>query len=79
MHIPEGVPSQNCYRAMRAVLRLIDAEPELSGDVFYPGLATGTGRVPPAEAAREIFQTFDDWNPWQASRYRVCWSAIVSG
>src|SRR5215467_1443610 len=49
MHTPEEVPSENCYRAMRAVLRLMKAEPDVGREVFCPGLATGTGRVPPVE------------------------------
>ena len=53
--------SQNCYRAMRAVRRLVEAESELALDVFCPGLATGTGRVPPADAAREMFKAYEDW------------------
>ena len=60
MHTPEEVPSTNCYRAMRAVLRLIAAEPALGTEVFCPGLATGTGHVPPAEAAQQIFQAYMD-------------------
>ena len=61
MLTPEEVPSENCYRAMRAVLRLMSAEPEIGRDVFCPGLATGTGRVPPADAAEQIFRAYDDW------------------
>jgi O-acetyl-ADP-ribose deacetylase (regulator of RNase III) len=61
MHTPEEVPSENCYRAMRAVLRLVEAESELALDVFCPGLATGTGRVPAADAAREMFKAYEDW------------------
>jgi O-acetyl-ADP-ribose deacetylase (regulator of RNase III) len=61
MHTPEEVPSANCYRAMRAILRLVDSEPRLRDEVFCPGLATGTGRVPPSEAAAEILRAFRDW------------------
>ena len=61
MHTPEEVPKENCYRAMRAVLRLMMAEPEIGRDVFCPGLATGIGRVPPADAAEQIFRAYDAW------------------
>lgn len=61
MHTPEEVSSQNCYRAMRAVLRLVEAENALEQDVYCPGLATGTGRVPAADAAREMFRAYEDW------------------
>jgi O-acetyl-ADP-ribose deacetylase (regulator of RNase III) len=61
MHTPEEVPSENCYRAMRAILRLMRAEPEIGREVFCPGLATGIGRVAPAEAAQQMFRAYDDW------------------
>ncbi len=61
MQVPEGVPSLNCYRAMRAILRLVDQEPVLSQDVFCPGLATGTGEVPFDAAAQEMFRAYADW------------------
>ena len=61
MHTPEEVPSTNCYRAMRAVLRLLATEPTLGSEVFSPGLGTGIGRVPPAEAAQHILEAYIDW------------------
>jgi O-acetyl-ADP-ribose deacetylase (regulator of RNase III) len=61
MHTPEEVSSENCYRAMRAILRLVQAEPQLASEVFCPGLATGIGRVPPDEAADQIFRAYTDW------------------
>lgn len=61
MHTPGEVVSDNCYRAMRAILRLMHAEPEIGREVFCPGLATGVGRVPPAEAAKQMFRAYDDW------------------
>ena len=61
MHTPEEVPSENCYRAMRAVLRLVEAEPDIGSEVFCPGLATGIGCVPPAEAAEQMFLAYSDW------------------
>jgi O-acetyl-ADP-ribose deacetylase (regulator of RNase III) len=62
MQRPEEVPAANCYRAMRAVLRLAGDDEELGRDIYCPGLATGTGRVPPAEAAAEMFRAFDSWS-----------------
>lgn len=61
MQTPEEVQSANCYRAMRAILRLMRAEPEIGREVFCPGLATGVGRVPPAEAAEQMFRAYNDW------------------
>ena len=61
MLTPQEVPSENSYRAMRAVLRIMRAEPDLGREVFCPGLATGIGRVPPSEAAKQIFRAYDDW------------------
>jgi O-acetyl-ADP-ribose deacetylase (regulator of RNase III) len=61
MVTPEEVPALNCYRAMRAVLRAASQDAEVGAEVYCPGLATGTGRVPPTEAAREMFRAYDDW------------------
>jgi O-acetyl-ADP-ribose deacetylase (regulator of RNase III) len=61
MHTPEEVPPEHCYRAMRAVLRLVQADRTIGSDVFCPGLATGTGRVPPANAAGEMYRAYVDW------------------
>jgi O-acetyl-ADP-ribose deacetylase (regulator of RNase III) len=61
MHTPEEVRSENCYRAFRAVLRLAQQDAELGRDVFCPGLGTGIGRVPPAEAAAQMFRAYIDW------------------
>jgi O-acetyl-ADP-ribose deacetylase (regulator of RNase III) len=67
MHVPEEVPSGNCYRAMRAVLRIVD-ECDLGGDIFCPGLATGIGKVHPREAATEMFKAYYDWRSRRTSR-----------
>ena len=61
MRTPEEVPSENCYRAMRAVLRLMRSEPEVGREVFCPGLASGIGNVAPAEVAEQIFRAYADW------------------
>jgi O-acetyl-ADP-ribose deacetylase (regulator of RNase III) len=61
MLAPERVGRENCYRAMRAVLRVAAAHEEVGRAVFCPGLGTGVGMVPPAEAAREMAQAYRDW------------------
>lgn len=61
MVMPEAVESLNSYRAMRAVLRLLDAEPKLGAKVFSPGLATGVGRVSPESAASMMAEAYGDW------------------
>jgi O-acetyl-ADP-ribose deacetylase (regulator of RNase III) len=60
MHMPEEVPASNCYRALRAVLRLAGERPALA-DIFCPGLATGTGRVSASDAAEQIAAAYTDW------------------
>lgn len=59
MTVPEQVESSNCYRAMRAVLRIVDEE--IGRDVYCPGLATGVGMVPPESAAGEMARAYSDW------------------
>ena len=61
MHTPEEVPPEHCYRAMRAILRLVQADSAIGSEVFCPGLATGTGRVPPADAAEQMYRAYVDW------------------
>jgi O-acetyl-ADP-ribose deacetylase (regulator of RNase III) len=61
MLAPEAIDSQNCYRAMRAVLRIAAAQEKVGRAVFCPGLGTGVGQVLPAEAAREMAQAYGDW------------------
>ncbi len=60
MHTPEEVPSLNCYRAFRAVLRLVETERGVGEELFCPGLGTGIGGVPPAEAAGQMYRAFSD-------------------
>jgi O-acetyl-ADP-ribose deacetylase (regulator of RNase III) len=59
MTVPERVESGNCYRAMRAVLRIVNEE--IGRDVYCPGLATGVGMVPPENAAAEMARAYSDW------------------
>jgi O-acetyl-ADP-ribose deacetylase (regulator of RNase III) len=61
MLAPEPVDSRNCYRAMRAVLRVASAHEEVGRAVYCPGLGTGVGQVPPTEAAREMAEAYSDW------------------
>jgi O-acetyl-ADP-ribose deacetylase (regulator of RNase III) len=61
MTVPEQVESRNSYRAMRAVLRIASADPEVVRDVYCPGLATGVGMVPPENAAAMMAEAYRDW------------------
>jgi O-acetyl-ADP-ribose deacetylase (regulator of RNase III) len=61
MLMPEGVDSNNAYRAMRAVLRLAAAHPDRVHSVYCPGLCTGVGMVPPDEAAEAMARGYGDW------------------
>jgi O-acetyl-ADP-ribose deacetylase (regulator of RNase III) len=61
MLMPEAVVSLNCYRAMRALLRVAAADANLRRAVFCPGLGTGVGAVPPEDAAREMARAYGDW------------------
>jgi O-acetyl-ADP-ribose deacetylase (regulator of RNase III) len=61
MLAPEPIDNQNCYRAMRAVLRIAAIQEDVGRAVYCPGLGTGIGRVPPADAAQEMAQAYSDW------------------
>jgi O-acetyl-ADP-ribose deacetylase (regulator of RNase III) len=61
MTVPEQVESRNCYRALRAVLRVAGTDAEIGQDVYCPGLATGVGMVPPENAATEMALAYGDW------------------
>src|SRR5262249_27630188 len=61
MLAPKPIDSQNCYRAMRAVLRIAATHEEVGRAVYCPGLGTGVGQVSPANAAREMAQAYSDW------------------
>ncbi len=58
---PEAIERANCYRAMRAVLRLAASQEEVGRAVFCPGLGTGVGGVPVEEAAEEMARAYGDW------------------
>jgi len=61
MTMPEAVGSDNSYRALRAVLRLAGADSEVGRSLYCPGLATGTGKVLPNEAAQMMMLAYADW------------------
>jgi O-acetyl-ADP-ribose deacetylase (regulator of RNase III) len=61
MLAPEPIDSKNCYRAMRAVLRIAAQKDDVGRIVYCPGMGTGVGQVHPAEAAREMVQAYSDW------------------
>lgn len=61
MTVPEQVESSNCYRAMRAILRIAGTDAEVGRDVYCPGLATGVGMVPPENAAAMMAEAYRDW------------------
>lgn len=61
MTMPEAVPSGNCYRAMKAVLRIASSEPDAGREVYCPGMGTGVGMVPPANAAATMAQAYAEW------------------
>lgn len=61
MVIPEQVDKRHSYRAMRAVLRITEKEPEIARDIYCPGLATGVGFVPPEDAAAMMMEAYRDW------------------
>jgi O-acetyl-ADP-ribose deacetylase (regulator of RNase III) len=58
---PEPVPAEHAYRALRAVLRLAAHDAVVAKDIYCPGLATLTGRVPPERAAAEMASAYADW------------------
>jgi O-acetyl-ADP-ribose deacetylase (regulator of RNase III) len=61
MEIPEEVPASHAQRALRAVLRLIDQQPELDDDIYCPGLATGVGGVYATDAAENMRSAYAHW------------------
>ena len=61
MTVPEMAESGNCYRAMRAILRVAGSAAQVGHNVYCPGLATGVGMVPPQEAANAMARAYSDW------------------
>jgi O-acetyl-ADP-ribose deacetylase (regulator of RNase III) len=54
MVVPGPVEPAAAFFAMAAVLNVVRRHSAQVHDVFCPGLATGVGEVPPADAAREM-------------------------
>ena len=65
MKLPGPVPSQNCYHAMVAVLRIASRHEAILKHVYCPGLATGIGEVRPEAAAEEMATAYSDWQARQ--------------
>jgi O-acetyl-ADP-ribose deacetylase (regulator of RNase III) len=61
MTLPGSVPDANVYWAMSAVLKTAERHPTECRSVYCPGLATGTGRVPPKLAAERMAEAFEKW------------------
>jgi O-acetyl-ADP-ribose deacetylase (regulator of RNase III) len=61
MLMPEAVDGDNAYRAMRAILRIAAANPERVHSIYCPGLCTGVGMVPAANAAAAMEAGYADW------------------
>lgn len=59
MLMPERVETANAYRAMRAVLRIMNTAN--LREVFCPGLGTGVGSIPPQEAAKMMADAYLHW------------------
>ena len=68
MLAPEAVARDNCYRAMRAVLRLAHSDANVGQVIFCPGLGTGVGGVAPCQAAEEMAQAYQDWKDTAKSK-----------
>lgn len=61
MEPSEPAEPVNCYRAMRAILRLAKVNSQIAVEVYCPGLGTGSGKIPPAEAAKMMARAYADW------------------
>jgi O-acetyl-ADP-ribose deacetylase (regulator of RNase III) len=61
MDVPEPVPASNCYRALRAALRVAERNPDRIAELYCPGLGTGIGSVEEGTAARAMAEAYRDW------------------
>jgi O-acetyl-ADP-ribose deacetylase (regulator of RNase III) len=66
MLMPEPVPRENAYRALRAVLRVAGPHDSIT-DVFSPALGTGVGHIAPDEAAQQMSLAYADWKSASAT------------
>lgn len=67
MTLPEPVPAAHAFRAMAAALRIAKQYSDRISDIYCPGLTTGIGRVPFADAAREMAAAYAKWVQAEAS------------
>ncbi len=67
MFLPEPVRSSNCFFAMSAILKTAYANRDVVEKVYCPGLATGTGRVAPEIAAKEMAAAYQKWRDHKKS------------
>ena len=58
MFLPEPIPAANVFFAMSAMLQTAHAHKDVVKAVYCPGLGTGTGRVAPDIAAREMAHAY---------------------
>lgn len=61
MELPDRVNPQNCYFAMRAILREVEKGFNKFHNIYCPGLCTGVGEVEYESAAIEIYKAYMDW------------------
>lgn len=61
MEVPEEVPASHAGRALRAVLRLADADSRLRPEIYCPGLGTGVGHVLPEATAASMVAAYEHW------------------
>ena len=61
MMTPGPVSCVNSFFAMSALLQVAHKNRDIVKKVFCPGLATGTGRVSPGLAAREMAHAYRKW------------------
>jgi O-acetyl-ADP-ribose deacetylase (regulator of RNase III) len=61
METPEEVGPENCYRALRAVLRAAARDRDHIHAIYCPGLATGIGHVEEEAAAGSMAAAYRDW------------------
>lgn len=55
---PESIGAEACYQATKAALKAAERYRDVITDVYFPGMATGAGHVPPEEAALAMAQAW---------------------
>lgn len=56
MFLPEPIKPEKCYRAMRAILGIIESHN--INQVYCPGLGTGIGQVEPMDSAKVMLKAY---------------------